>query len=77
MDMPATSAFGVLCLVLFGASSVQSTSISGLLDAAQAIQPWLVATRRELHQWPELLFELQNTSKYIRSQLDELKIPYK
>ena len=65
-----------LCLVLL-LPGTQCSSFSSLLESAKDIQPWLVSTRRELHQWPELLFDLQNTSKFIRGRLDELHIPYK
>ena len=65
-----------LCLVVL-LPGTQCKSFSSLLETAKDIQPWLVSTRRELHQWPELLFELQNTSKFIRGTLDELHIPYK
>lgn len=51
-------------------------SLSHFLDRAAGIQDWLVGTRRELHSFPELLFEEHNTSATIRRHLDQLNIPY-
>ncbi|KAK9829138.1 hypothetical protein WJX72_004097 [[Myrmecia] bisecta] len=41
------------------------------------MEAWMVNIRRELHQWPELIYEEHNTSAAIRRVLDELDIPYK
>jgi hypothetical protein len=35
-----------------------SASLTSLLDSAAQIEDWLVATRRELHQYPELMFHV-------------------
>lgn len=48
-----------------------------LLADAKGQQDWLTTHRRHLHQWPELMFEEYNTSKYIRDRLDELGITYR
>jgi amidohydrolase len=42
----------------------------------QALQPQLVAIRRQLHQYPELGFKEQLTAKVIVSKLTEWGIPY-
>ena len=34
---------------------------------AAKLQPWLVSVRRELHQWPELMYQEFNTSAKIRT----------
>jgi amidohydrolase len=43
---------------------------------AQAIREDLIRWRRDLHQIPELGFDLFKTSAYIKKQLDQLSIPY-
>jgi IAA-amino acid hydrolase len=50
--------------------------LAALRAAADALAPWLVKTRRELHATPELMFREHNTSAYIRAALDEMGIPY-
>lgn len=60
-------------------------AVRGLSDARLAEymqesskeQDWLVGIRRELHQWPELMYEEHNTSLFLRKALDDLDIPYK
>lgn len=52
-------------------------SLTEIRSEADAIQSWLVNIRRELHQWPELMFNEYNTSAFIRRQLDELEVPYR
>lgn len=41
------------------------------------IQEEIVRWRRDLHRIPELSFDLQRTSQYLRQQLDKMKIPWK
>lgn len=48
-----------------------------LLEAAKSAQDWMVAIRRELHQHPELGYDLHETSRIVRERLDELGIPYR
>lgn len=50
--------------------------LAALRAAADALSPWLVKTRRDLHATPELMFREHNTSAYIRAALDEMGIPY-
>ncbi|XP_010537042.1 PREDICTED: IAA-amino acid hydrolase ILR1-like 3 [Tarenaya hassleriana] len=47
-----------------------------LLSEAWSDKDWLVSVRRRIHENPELLFELHETSALIRRQLDELGVPY-
>ncbi len=63
---------GALCLAAAG-----SAALSDILADSDNIQAWLVGVRRELHQWPELMFAEHNTSAYIGGQLEELGVPYK
>lgn len=51
--------------------------ISKLKEDAAERQPWLVKTRRALHQIPELMYEEFETSKFIRGALDEMEIQYR
>ena len=46
------------------------------VQEAKNLQEQIVAWRRELHQIPELDFDLFETSKFIQEKLDDMKIPY-
>ena len=48
-----------------------------LRDEAHALQKWIVQIRRQLHRFPELMYEEVKTSELVRRTLDELKIPYR
>jgi IAA-amino acid hydrolase len=47
------------------------------VEAAHSVQDWMVAIRRELHQFPELGYQEFRTSELIRRKLDELGIAYR
>jgi IAA-amino acid hydrolase len=47
-----------------------------ILHAAAAVEDWTIKVRRDLHKMPELLYDLERTSAYVRARLDELGIPY-
>lgn len=47
-----------------------------LLNEAWGDKDWLVSVRRQIHENPELLYELHETSALIRRQLDELGVSY-
>ena len=34
------------------------SNLDALLDSAKQLESWLITTRRELHQYPELMFEV-------------------
>ena len=46
------------------------------LSQADDIRDWIVGLRRELHQFPELMYEEVKTSALVRRTLDELGIAY-
>jgi len=48
-----------------------------LLAEARAAADWIVAIRRELHQYPELGYQETRTSALIRKKLDEIGVPYR
>ncbi|MCH2118474.1 MAG: amidohydrolase [Pirellulales bacterium] len=48
-----------------------------IYDQARDIQAWIVGLRRQLHRFPELMYEEIKTSQLVRETLDELKIPYR
>ena len=48
-----------------------------MLASAEHIANWIVNLRRELHQYPELMYEEVKTSAVVRRTLDELGISYR
>ena len=66
-------------LVIFATciSRNSAASETDFVSEASDIQPWLVKTRRALHQVPELIYEEYKTSEYIRKSLDELGVSYR
>ncbi len=52
-------------------------STNDLLEQTKSIEPWIIDVRRRLHQCPELLYELHETSNIVRQTLDSLDIEYK
>lgn len=83
--MPRSKARIAWCLfwTLFAASTQRSGSAADteqqlLAEARQSRSfEWIVGVRRALHAIPELGFQEEQTSIYIRKQLDELRIPYR
>lgn len=67
-----------MCLigVQLSLAAAVGPDLTGSMSQAKALQAWLRQTYRELHQWPELMFEEHNTSRFIRGTLDDLSIPY-
>lgn len=53
-----------------------SVAPSSLLASAEAILPWMVAIRRDLHQHPELGLEEHRTALRVQERLDELGIEH-
>ncbi len=51
-------------------------SATSLLAETKAIEPWIIEIRRRLHQCPELLYDLQETSKIVCEELDKLNISF-
>lgn len=49
---------------------------SKILELAAKYQDEMVATRRYLHKYPEVSYKEYETTKFIKSKLDELGIPY-
>lgn len=47
-----------------------------LLKEAEGDKDWLISVRRQIHENPELLYELHQTSALIRRELDQLGISY-
>ena len=48
-----------------------------ILKEAQSIQEWIISIRRELHRFPELMYEEVKTSQRVRETLTELDIPFR
>ena len=68
----------VLCVAsLAVVTCLNDATLAAFLDEAAREEQWLISTRRELHQWPELMYQEHNTSRFLRSVLDDLDIPYK
>ena len=72
--------FALLFFCVVNLQAVRGLSDARLADYLQESsneQDWMVGIRRELHQWPELMYEEQKTSLFLRKALDDLDIPYK
>eukprot|EP00210_Caulerpa_lentillifera_P005801 g5547.t1 len=54
-----------------------SKSENDILQSSKSIEQWIIKIRRELHQIPELEFDLPKTSRVILNILDQLNISYK
>uniref|UniRef100_A0A7S1EJH8 Peptidase M20 dimerisation domain-containing protein n=2 Tax=Hemiselmis andersenii TaxID=464988 RepID=A0A7S1EJH8_HEMAN len=52
-------------------------SAEAIAEEAKSMKEWIVSYRRQLHQNPELMYELSSTSAIIRAALDEIGVPYK
>jgi len=59
------------------ADSQHSSSVAAIIQQALALADWTSKVRRDLHQCPELLYDLDETSAYVRRTLDGFNIPYK
>jgi IAA-amino acid hydrolase len=66
-----------LAVTVVGLQGAHAVDIAELKASARSLQPWLKQIRRELHQFPELMYEEHNTSARIRQHLDDLGILYK
>ena len=65
----------VICAVLNCAyGSALSLDFS---KEASNLQPWLVTTRRALHEKPEVMYEEVETSKLIRKALEDMGVSYR
>ena len=57
-------------------SAADSRPPSVTLQQAYSLRDWTIGLRRDLHKCPELLYDLKETSAYVRRVLDGLHIPY-
>ena len=62
---------------LHAVRGLSDAKLAEYLQESSREEDWMVQIRRELHQWPELMYEEHNTSLFLRKALDDLKIPYK
>ena len=60
-----------------GVWSLSATPLTDYLPEASKEDGWMVQIRRELHQWPELMYQEHNTSSFLRGVLDDMNIGYK
>lgn len=74
MPCPGITCTFALFVVFCTVASCQTVDFSA---EASRLQPWLVETRRALHEKPELMYEEVETSKYIQGALDDMKISYR
>lgn len=75
----ACSLIALACAHLSAAATPAAAlpSVSDIKISAEALQSWLVSTRRDLHQIPELGFQEHKTSKYIADFLTHHNISFR
>lgn len=75
----AWSLIALACAHLSAAATPAAAlpSASDIKISAEALQSWLVSTRRDLHQIPELGFQEHKTSKYIADFLTHHNISFR
>jgi len=52
-------------------------SLDAIMKESEEIKDWIIDIRRELHRFPELMYEEHRTNALVREKLDELGIEYK
>lgn len=57
-------------------SAADAPPPSVTLQQAYSLRDWTIGLRRDLHKCPELLYDLKETSAFVRKVLDGLHIPY-
>ena len=50
--------------------------LNAVMEESQDIKDWIIDIRRELHRFPELMYEEHRTNALVREKLDELGIGY-
>ena len=71
-------ALGLVLGLLAGAARAAGPEapLAPLLAEAEALQPWLVGVRRELHEHPEIRYEEVKTSALIRRELAAMGVAF-
>ena len=55
---------------------MNASATADILTRTKSIEPWMIEIRRRLHQTPELLYELRETTKTVQAELDKLGVKY-
>ena len=50
--------------------------LAAIMNESENIKDWIIDIRRELHRFPELMYEEHRTNALVREKLDELGIEY-
>ena len=50
--------------------------LAAIMNESESIKDWIIDIRRELHRFPELMYEEHRTNALVREKLDELGIEY-
>eukprot|EP01025_Chloroclados_australasicus_P014658 TRINITY_DN1688_c0_g1_i8.p2 TRINITY_DN1688_c0_g1~~TRINITY_DN1688_c0_g1_i8.p2 ORF type:complete len:445 (-),score=57.31 TRINITY_DN1688_c0_g1_i8:407-1741(-) len=64
-------------LLITPALCVNWAPFQEIKDEAYDLQQWLTTVRRRLHQYPELMYELNQTNQIVTSYLQQLSILYR
>lgn len=67
----------MLLLCLFLSWFIAGVHSDDILQSAKSTEDWIIQIRRELHQIPELQFDLPRTSTAVRGVLEQLNISYR
>ena len=55
---------------------MKTSASKTLLSVTKEIEPWIIDVRRRLHQCPELLYDLNETSQLVCEELEKLDISF-
>ena len=50
--------------------------LAAIMNESESIKDWIIDIRRELHRFPELMYEEHRTNALVREKLDVLGIEY-
>ena len=66
----------VVCRLFTKLLQPRFMELNAIMNESESIKDWIIDIRRELHRFPELMYEEHRTNELVREKLDELGIEY-